>query len=130
MTAPRSWQGWLAAIVVAGLLAMHGVAGDHGSTVMTTTPTLSMPAPMFAGSVAIQPEPTPRPSATVSSAGMGAHAMTLCVALPVTFLLHAVVVGYLTRRRRDTSTRLWCRPVRDARAPPCPPPHVRGVCLT
>ena len=130
MTAPRSWDGWLAALVVAGLLAMHGAAGDHGTTAMTTAPMMSMPAPRYASSVAIRPEPTPRPWATVAPAGMGAHAMTLCVALPVAFVLLVIVVGYLTRRRRDMSTRLWCRPVPDARAPPCPPPHVRGVCLT
>ena len=130
MSMPRAWGGWLAAVVVAGLLAMHGAAGDHGTAVMTDAVTLSMSAPNFPSAAAVQSQPTSHPPMTAASVGMGAHAMTLCVALPVTVVLLAVVAGYLTRRRRDASTRRWCRPVADARAPPCPPPHVRGVCLT
>ena len=129
MTLPRSWDGWFAAIVVAGLLAMHGAVGNHGTTVMTPAPSWSMPA-HFAHGVGVRPEPTPQTSASVASADMPTHAMTLCVALPATFLLIALVVGYLIRRRHDASTRSRWQPIRDARAPPCPPPHVRGVCLT
>ena len=130
MTSLGRGFGWVAAVVVAGLLGMHGAAGGHGATAMTTSATLPMLAMSPGVGVGSATEQMAHPSATGASTGMGAHAMTACVALPVTFMPFAVVFACLTRRRHDVSTPPCLQPVRDARAPPCPPPLVRGVCLT
>ena len=131
MSSRDRWSQWVASVVVAGLVAMHGATSNHGTGLMSTSPTLTMPAPNPTVRGAAPMEPTTQPSTTVAVHGMGVHAMTLCVALPVTFLLlAALVVGYRSRRRHGASSPRWGQLLREARAPPCPPSHVREVCLT
>ena len=127
MSTRSRWSRWIAAVVAAGLLAMHGAAGDHGSTAMG--PSMTMVATHDAGLDASRSTST-RPAVLPAPRHMTVHAMMLCVALPVGFLLLILAVTLLSRRRRQPSFARWWRPIRTARAPPCPPPHVRGVCLT
>ena len=130
MSSRSRWSGWLVAVVAAGLLAMHGVAGNHGSTDMAMSMT-AMASPM-SHEVGIKAATlhSGRPVAGSASSDAAAHVMTLCVALPVGFALLILAVAHLVRRQRGASPRRSWRPIRDARAPPCPPPHVSGVCLT
>lgn len=130
MSPPRHRSGWIAALVVTGLLAMHGAAGNHGSTAMAASASVAMSQTSPASGVNAPMPATAQPPLTVDADGMYAHAMTLCIALPAGFALIILAVAYLGRRRHQAASHRWARPVRDARAPPCPPPHVRGVCLT
>lgn len=130
MSTRSRWSGWLVTVVVAGLLAMHGVASSHGSTDMATSMTAMTSTTSHVMDIEAATLTSGRPVAGSASSDAAAHVMTLCVALPVSFALLILAVAHLVRRQRRVSPRRSWRPIRDARAPPCPPPHVRGVCLT
>ena len=123
----RRLYGWAIAAVVAGLIGMHGLGSGHG--VMSMAPATSMPA---ASSMTIMPATLARMVTRAPSAGP-AHpttAMAPCVALPAGFLALVIVGSVLIRRGRERSGATWRARRRAARSPPCPAPHVRGVCLT
>ena len=121
---------WLAMLVLAGLLAMHGAAGQHGASGM------SMPTGVRAAATMMSPTASHGVDAGLAHHGalavssMVGHTSQTCVALPVVLWLLVVATATLVRRRDATAASLSRLGARTARAPPCPPPQARGVCLT
>ena len=121
---------WLAMVVTVGVLAMHGAAGEHGASGMGmpaavgTAAALPLPAAMHGVDMGVARQPA------LAAASTSGHAGQLCVALPVLlWLLVATTATFVRRRGAMTACRSRIG-VRPARAPPCPPPQARGVCLT
>lgn len=128
MTVASRVSRWLPIVVAAATLTMHGLANEHTAPVapMSMGPATSPLLHTAASSSTLMVEP----SATAARS----HVMSMlgaCVAtVPVLFFL--LLIGALLSRRFRLLPRLhraWERH-RSGRDPPCPPPRVRGVCLT
>jgi hypothetical protein len=123
---------WLAALAVAGLLVMHGIAGNHGDALPAATPQMTVAHTTGAHETNVSTTSVaPTARLAVRADTMNMHAMTSCVALAAATVLLIVAASYLARGRTDAHIRArQRRALTVARSPPCPPSFVRGVCLT
>lgn len=118
---------WPAVIVVAALLAMHGMVNDHSSGVATMSVRVAMSHQPHMAGVAGPVMPA-APAATATHTMSGTEMCLALAALLLVMLLAAMsAVRRRSQRRRSHRGVEYRRP---GRGPPCPPPHVRGVCLT
>ena len=128
MTVASRVARWLPIVVAAATLAMHGLANEH--TTATAPMSMATATSPLMHTAASSSTLTGEPSVTDARS----HVMSMlgaCVAtVPVLFFL--LLVGALLLRRCRMLPRLhraW-EHHRSGRDPPCPPPCVRGVCLT
>jgi hypothetical protein len=120
------------AVVVSGLLAMHGFTSGHALTA-----TASMSGAMLAlhspATASMSSDPTSgHPAVAIPNAAHAMASMGMCVALPVLFLALFGSAVPVTRRRRlpELTASIPRRRYGIGRDPPTPPPSTFGVCLT
>ena len=118
------------AAVVAGLIGMHGLGSGHGVMSMAPAPSMTSASSVTTVPMTVHPAVPPTSAAAAAAAAHVMAAMGLCVALPAGFLALVILGAVLIRRHRERSGAPWRARRRAARSPPCPAPHVRGVCLT
>ena len=126
---------WLIGVVAAGMFAMHGLSSAH-----TAGAAMPMTTPNVGHASMVETSPAHTTSAVESLMPVAANlvpahtrmaAMSACVALPALTLLALVLVAAHRRRQEQPAApRTFRRGRQRGRDPPCPPPRVRGVCLT
>ena len=122
---------WPIVAIVAGLLAMHGLTSAHTINAATAMRTTSAGHASMAETTPGDAGAAKSPVAPLVPGHGHMTAMSACVALPPLTLLALMLVAANRRQHpRPARPGVTRRRRQQGRDPPCPPPRVRGVCLT